>query len=547
MFTVSDDDLAFLENVSPVFHGKKELIPPPLLCPMCRMQRRMAWRNHCQVYRNAAATAERAAFSMWASTSPFPFYENALWFSDSWDPLASGASVDLQKPFFPQFMAVHDCSPHFALDTTRMENSDYCNNADTSKDSYLCFNMSQSQDCIACDNTISCRDCIDSTRIFHSELCALCIDCDRCYGLQDGRGCENCSDSMFLHNCRGCKHCIACVNLRHREYCVFNEQKTPEQFEAIRQQLSLDSWSKRQALRETFEEFVILQPQPHAIMHMTEDSSGNYLLQCNDVKECTAIQASEHLRRCQLLFNGTHHCHDVTLFGIHAEYCYEACIMGLDAARCCFCVSVWEGTSDMLYSTFCVACKNCFGCTGLHRKQYCILNKQYSKEEYEQVVPRLITHMRETGEWGEFFPIHNSPVPYNHSLAQFYFPLTREEAEAHGYRFYEEAPTERQAISAEELPDAVPENDDAIIVRSMHSGRPFKITGQEIKRYRKHGLPLPRTTYDERMEQRTRKLGGMQLYVRTCAKTGKPILTTYPPDSPYIVWDRDEYEREFGA
>ena len=484
---------------------------------------------------------------MWIPTSPFPIYENEYWFSDTQDPFVFGEAINPDKPFFDQFMTVHDRAPRYALDTLRMENSDYSNNADDSKNCYLCFNISRSEDCTASDTIYTCRDCIDCTRMFGSERCAECIDCERCYGLQNGRSCENCSDSFFLHNCRGCRNCIGCVNLRHQQYCVFNEQKTPEEFAAILKELSLNSYKERQAFREKFDAFVLLHPQPHATMRMTEDSTGNYLVQCNDVNECTAIQEGEHLRHCEFLFSGAHHCHDVTLFGIRAEYCYESCIMGLDAVRCSFCESVWEGTCDMLYSAFCVSCKNCFGCTGLHRKQYCILNKQYTKEEYEEIVPRLITHMRETGEWGEFFPIEKSPVPYNQSLAQFYFPLTRSEAEEKGYRWYEETPAERQAMNAEDLPDTVPEKDDVIIVKSAQSGRPFKITAQEIRRYRESGLPLPRTTYDERMEDRTRQLGGIRLYDRTCAKTGKPIRTTYPPDSAWIVWDKEVYDSEFAG
>ncbi|MDP2669631.1 MAG: hypothetical protein Q8O99_01100 [bacterium] len=37
-----------------------------------------------------------------------------------------------------------------------------------------------------------------------------------------------------------------------------------------------------------------------------------------------------------------------------------------------------------------------FGCSNLRNKQYCIFNKQYTQEEYEQLVPKIITHMQET-------------------------------------------------------------------------------------------------------------------------------------------------------
>jgi len=35
--------------------------------------------------------------------------------------------------------------------------------------------------------------------------------------------------------------------------------------------------------------------------------------------------------------------------------------------------------------------------------------------------------MMKTGEWGEFFPASLSPFGYNETVAQEYFPLSREE------------------------------------------------------------------------------------------------------------------------
>jgi hypothetical protein len=37
-----------------------------------------------------------------------------------------------------------------------------------------------------------------------------------------------------------------------------------------------------------------------------------------------------------------------------------------------------------------------FGCIGLRNQQYCILNKQYTKEEYEKTVALIIEHMQQT-------------------------------------------------------------------------------------------------------------------------------------------------------
>jgi hypothetical protein len=65
---------------------------------------------------------------------------------------------------------------------------------------------------------------------------------------------------------------------------------------------------------------------------------------------------------------------------------------------------------------------------GLRDKKYCILNKQYTKEEYEILVPIIIKKMKADGERGEFFPSSLSPFGYNETQAQEYFPLTKDEA-----------------------------------------------------------------------------------------------------------------------
>jgi hypothetical protein len=50
------------------------------------------------------------------------------------------------------------------------------------------------------------------------------------------------------------------------------------------------------------------------------------------------------------------------------------------------------------------------------------LNKKYSKEDYETLLPKIIDHMKKTGEWGEFFPMEISPFKYEETKAVDYFP-----------------------------------------------------------------------------------------------------------------------------
>ncbi|USN57470.1 MAG: hypothetical protein H6766_03385 [Candidatus Peribacteria bacterium] len=66
---------------------------------------------------------------------------------------------------------------------------------------------------------------------------------------------------------------------------------------------------------------------------------------------------------------------------------------------------------------------HCFGCDGLRNKEYCIFNQQYTKEEYNELAPKIIDHMKQTGERGEFFHPSLSPFGYNETVANEYYPV----------------------------------------------------------------------------------------------------------------------------
>ncbi len=544
-FEITDDDLAFLNKVSPVFSGKKELIPPSSHCPQCRLRRRLAFRNQIYVFSRTSSLSGKQIFSMWPHDVAFPVYSNDEWWGDGWDAMAYARPFDFQQSFFSQFNALRVRVPHVARSVINNENSDYCNNASDLKNCYMVFNTTGGEDGMYCDMMNGARDCIDCTRVPNAELCYDCCACGDSYNIQSSDGARSCSDSFFLRDCLSCRHCFCCVNLCRKEYCIFNEQKTKEEYEAYINTLDLQSYKERIEWERKFLEFAITQPQPELKVLQSENVSGNYISNCKDTHKSYWMRNTETMKYC-FGVNNAKDCRDYSIWGEQAELLYNCISCGNNVNHLLFCYEVLNSTSNMYYCQSCAGCNDCFGCIGLKKKQHCVFNTQYTQEEYEQLVPQIIAHMRTTGEWGEFFPITRETGPYNHSLAQRYFPLTSHEAEHLGLQWHEQEIAEAaQAIDSSVLPDHLPPTDDTIIARSSLSGRPFKITSQEIKKYRQFNVPLPRLTYDERMEERSRSMGELALYNRTCAKTGKPIQTSFPPDSPWIVWARDEWEKEY--
>ncbi len=545
-FEITDEDLVFYQHVSPIFEGRKFLVPQPSFCPTCRLRSRLVFRNQTALFQRPAYPDGQAILSMHPQSAPFPVMRNEDWNSDHWDPLAYGQDFDFNRPFFEQFKELNDRVPKYARIALRNENCEYANNLSDNKNCYMAFSMSNAEDCMYCEDSWGSKDCLECTITLQSEKCYDCTDCLRCYNLQSSQFCENCSDSFFLAFCRSCKNCFGCTNLRGREYCLFNEQKTKAEYELFIQNFKGSSWRERQRYLERFEELMRTSPRPHATLHQVEDCSGSFLTESRHVTESFFIQNGENLKYCFNLYEGANDCMDYSYSGRKAQLVYESSTCVINVYGILFSVQCRDGSSNLLYCYSCDATRDSFGCSGLRRKQYCILNKQYTKEEYERMMVRIIEHMQNTGEWGQFFPIILTPMPYNRSVAQRYFPLTKEEALAQGFTWFEEEQKEfLGATPAAALLDGLPSSNESLLVESAASGQPFRIIPQELTKYRTFDAPLPRLTYQERMDERAKILGGIQLYQRTCMKTGKPILTTYSPDAPYIIYDRDEYSEEF--
>jgi len=169
----------------------------------------------------------------------------------------------------------------------------------------------------------------------------------------------------------------------------------------------------------------------------------------------------------------------------------------------------------------------------LNKKQYCVLNKQYSKEEYEVLAAKIRKHMTDmpykdsagrTYAYGEFFPEEFSPLAYNESSAQEYFPLTEAEAKDQGYVWRPIEEREFQTtLDSKDLPDHIKDvKDDVLkeIVRCAGCSRAYRIIPTELEFYRHLGLPLPRHCYRCRLKERLSVRNPMKFHPRTCQCTG---------------------------
>jgi hypothetical protein len=270
-----------------------------------------------------------------------------------------------------------------------------------------------------------------------------------------------------------------------------------------------------------------------------ENSSGDYLYNTRDCYQCYDVGLSEELAYCDAVYDAKT-CHDVSSFGEKIERVYMSGTVGLGCFGILFTFAGRINCSDLLYCFDCFQSKDCFGCTSLKRKQYCIFNKQYSQEEYEKLSAQIIEHMQKTGEWGEFFPPSMSPFGYNETVANDYFPDGKENVQKRGWHWYDKSEEKDQYLGPTfDLPDVisdVPENICEKILLCEESKKPFKVVPQELEFYKQQNLPIPRLCPDARHLNRFARRNPRHLWQRKCDKCGKTIASSYDTDRPEQVY-----------
>jgi len=249
-FSITEEDLAFYEKVSPVFAGKKELIPPPTLCPECRQQRRLAFNNELKLYNRKCDHTGQDIVSIHHPEKSFPVFSQKVW-REVCDPLRYGMEVDFSKPIFEQIRKLTETVPYPDLHRNYLfdENSDYTNYSGSNKNCYLIAHADENRDCYYSYGIKQSVNCVDCYNVFTCELCYGCVDCQKCYNVKFSQNCVSCSDSAFLKDCIGCASCFGCKGLVRKQYCVLNEQKTKEEYEAFMARIDLRKQSHVDAAR----------------------------------------------------------------------------------------------------------------------------------------------------------------------------------------------------------------------------------------------------------------------------------------------------------
>lgn len=534
------------------------------LMPICheeRMRNLMATRNEWKLYHRTCDKTGDKILSAYPDDSPYTVYRNDIWWGDSWEALDYGRDFDFNRPFFEQFFDLQKVVPREGTSVFESQNCDYNSHTRYSKDSYLNSLVVRGENLMYSYWMVDVEDVVDCCCHISgkSSLTYECVDYGTCYNSICLQECHNCSDSAFCYQLRGCDHCLFCSNLSNKSYHIRNEPCTEEEFEKAWKQYICGSY---EAFEKGRREWIAMRSKAihrNAYLLNCENVTGDHIFDSRNCSHCFDGDASEDCSY-SISLNDSKDIHSCYSAGWpRCEQVYH-CAVSRGSIDMAFCRYMFF-CNDMRYCDSCQTCKHCFGCIGLRHKDYCILNKQYSKVEYEELVPRIIDHMKKTPyvesgpgtgpgpentsdsnpdpnpamEWGQMYPKDTMPFAYNETAAQDYMPLERDDALKRGFLWRdqeEEKPNVSKIIPVAQLPNNLSDVPDDVLhwaIECEITDKPFRIIKQELEFYRQMNLPLPRIHPTERHKRRMGLRNPLKLWESSCQKCGKGMETSFDP------------------
>ncbi|MDP2624795.1 MAG: hypothetical protein Q8P27_01270 [Candidatus Peregrinibacteria bacterium] len=307
--------------------------------------------------------------------------------------------MSLATDFIRDLEALQRTVPRLGMINVNSENSDYCTHSDRNKDCYLLFAANFNRDCLYGGIVLTSEDCVDCECIDHCRFCYMCVDCENCYDCRYGQNLRGCSECFFCYEGVGSTNCFGSTNLRQAQYVWFNEQLTRDEYE---KRLAAFDFSNRQHIEDALarlEEEKIRVPHVYSHQFKTENCIGDYMTNSKGCFACFNVHGSEDNFYMIDCWN-TRDSAD-GMFSDGSELCYECFSYGLETYNCNFSNYIRTST-DLEYCELVFNCKSCFGCIGLQRKEYHILNVPYSPEEYAGKIKEIKDSLKEEGLYGNY-------------------------------------------------------------------------------------------------------------------------------------------------
>ncbi len=535
-FTITDGELAMYEKIN---------LEIPPTCFSCSVAQKFAFWPLGKFRKGKSDLSGESFITILPEPARYPIYAYHEWYSDAWDPMLFGQTYDPARSFFDQWKELQEKVPRPHQVGERSVGCDWCDDVWDSKNCYLCRSITHCEDVSYCNRCVRLNNSTHCTFCFDLENSYDCVNCLNSQNLQSSRNSQNMIDSAYCFDCRNCSNCFMCWNLRNASYMIRNVQYTKETYHAELQKMNPGSRASRTLLDAEFELHIKNDVRHRQNFNLrTQDSEGEYLLNCNRAQNSFHWQESEDIFNC---LRGLKCKSCIDMLGTWLqEFCgNNSCCTGGNNLK----YSSWSDGVDCEYLDLCSQCAHCFGCVGLRNKKYCILNTQYTKEEYEALKATIIANMKARGEYGKFAPYSMGLAPYNRTMGAVYMPsVTKEFVLSQGGYWDETNLSQVDGQAPETLPDNIVDATDEItkipLICPMTHFK-FNIAGHELRFYKRFGIALPKFHPDYRTIKQYQPMISITKHYYECDQCKKGIEAYYPPELGYKhILCIDCYQRE---
>ncbi|MBI4598775.1 hypothetical protein HY734_01095 [Candidatus Uhrbacteria bacterium] len=528
---------------------KKFNVPAPDISPNTRWKWQGYYDVGYQFWWNRHAETGKPVLSFHHPATGVRVLPDAEWFARDFAEISVG--YDRTRPFFDQMRELQLKVPLFATFNTVPPENSLALMSLGDRDSYFTFACKSAR----CFYMAGAFNTEDSSEVFLSIDCTRShhvVHSDRIYNCRYVRESFDCMDSAFLFDCRNCRNCFGATNKRNAQYLWFNEQLTKEEWERRRAEVDFGRRSVVEACTERFERMLREQAVwPENFNGTNADSTGDYLDGCTR----TSFGFSSEKGPVDNYWSSW-------LYGAPqgTAFCWGA----FNCSEEFLCVSSPESSKlkmsyrsqrceDSEYLYACVDLKNCFGCVGLKKRQFCILNKQYTEDEYWWIVDEIKCGMLERGEYGNYFPTSMASTYVPESGAVLYAGASDEDLRKLGGPVFDPEAEDAmgkdrvdlsKARRIEDVPDSIDDLTDdwiGVPIFDPEANRPFSILKPEAEYYRRERIAPPARHFISRMKALSFSAQKAQLEYRACAVCSAKLLTSanlcYPNRKIYCMKD----------
>ncbi len=305
------------------------------------------------------------------------------------------------------------------------ENCDFSDVAHSSKNWYLSYNITTgcSNICYSFSVKENSTNIYNSVLVFdNSENIYFSTWIIQSFNIFYSKYITNSSDVWFSNNLMNCKHCIACSNLDNKSYCIENKQYTKEEYSQKKAEIMMSKQKFKTTISTKGENYWSTNVD-WSFNLMSEDVVWFWSYQVKNAHNILLVWGHEWVKNVYDMFIWwAWWCEDI--YWLQGWWFLNQIYNAIE---------LWF-SNNIYYSYFLQSCSFCIWCIGLKNKSYCILNKQYTKEERYDKIDEIFTQMEKDWTLGKFFPWSMNPFYFNDTAAYLIDDsFTKEEVEAEWY------------------------------------------------------------------------------------------------------------------